>query len=480
MASGTGEVQATGWIGESQDGWLMGNGTYSSSNEKSFWNPTGVCTGPNGSIYVADCDNHRVCKWTKDGNFVGWIGGAQNGWWSGSAPFLGTDYQSFNYPCAVFVDSAGDIYVADRDNHRICKWSSDGTALGYIGGGATSWTTSGSLMASNDYDHFSGPHGVCVSTSGDIYVADSNNARIVRYDSSGQAQGWIGGGNSSWQILTGASGGSDYDYFSNPMGVFVDTNGDIYVADTNNNRVSKWNASGSAFGYVGNGQEYWTTAFQASVGDGLRQFNLPTDVFVCPTGELLVCDQGNHRICRWGTDGSPRGWIGYRFNSWTIANPPFSGGIDDYNGFSMPRGVCMSSNGNIYVADAANNRISRWSWPNNAWADSHPPDPIINLQAAPGAVAGAIDLQWTAVGDDGIVGTAHHYEIRVSTSPILTEGNWTAATEYTQSWIPAASTLEQYETITLAPGPTYHFAIKVFDEVDNVSTLSNSPSSTTG
>ena len=62
------------------------------------------------------------CIWDSAGNAIGWIGGASNGWQIGTAPGSANDYQSFNGPEGVFVDSSGYIYVADNDNHRISKW----------------------------------------------------------------------------------------------------------------------------------------------------------------------------------------------------------------------------------------------------------------------------------------------------------------------------------------------------------------------
>ena len=75
-----------------------------------------------GNIFVAEGQNHRISKCDSAGNTLGWLGGASDGWKITNAPSSNNNYQSFNNPCGVFVDSSGYIFVADRNNHRISKW----------------------------------------------------------------------------------------------------------------------------------------------------------------------------------------------------------------------------------------------------------------------------------------------------------------------------------------------------------------------
>jgi len=107
--------------------------------------------------------------------------------------------------------------------------------------------------------------------------------------------------------------------------------------------------------------------------------------------------------------------------------------------------------------------------------DATPPATIGNLNAIPGTNHGAIDLSWTAPGDDGYTGTANHYVIKYSTNPI-TGSNWSAAMAVSDPPLPsAAGTTESFTIEDLSEGYTYYVAIETYDEENNVSNLSNVP-----
>ena len=106
--------------------------------------------------------------------------------------------------------------------------------------------------------------------------------------------------------------------------------------------------------------------------------------------------------------------------------------------------------------------------------DSTHPAPIKATPATPGAVAGTIDLTWTATGDDGTVGMATAYIVKYSTSFISTESEFNAPNTYAQSWSPSTAGMPESFTLPgFTTGQTYYFAIKVLDEVPNTSMMSN-------
>jgi len=171
---------------------------------------------------------------------IGWIGGAGNGWKTGTAPASGSDYQSFNLPSGVYVDSAGNIYVAEENNHRISKWDKNGNAIGWIGGGSNGWKTGTAPTSGSDYQSFNMPFDVYVDGAGIIYIADLFNHRISKWYGNGNAMGWIGGGSNGWKTSTAPTFGSDYQSFNFPKDLYIDGVGNIYVADSNNHRINKW------------------------------------------------------------------------------------------------------------------------------------------------------------------------------------------------------------------------------------------------
>jgi sugar lactone lactonase YvrE len=356
-SSGPAAAAAIGWIGGGTNGWQTGSAPGFASNYQSFYYPEGVCADSSGNIYVADFYNNRICKWNSSGIAQGWIGGGTNGWQTGSAPGFASDYQSFKGPCDVYVDSSGNIYVADYDNSRVCKWTSSGVAIGWIGGGNSGWQTGSNPSWGTNYQSFYGPSGIYVDSSGNIYVADSDNNRICKWNSAGVAIGWISGDN-GWHTGPALASGTSYRSFNCPEGVCVDSSGNIYVADSYNNRICKWNSAGVPLGWIGGGNSGWQTGSAPTNASDYQSFYGPSGIYVDSSGNIYVADHGNNRICKWASSGAAIGWIGGGTNVWQTGSGASYGTGGAY--FYLPTGVYVDSSNNIYVADWYNNRISKW------------------------------------------------------------------------------------------------------------------------
>jgi streptogramin lyase len=166
----------------------------------------------------------------------------------------------FAFPWRVAVDGAGHVYVADTTNHRIQKFDSSGVFL-------TKWGSYGSGEG-----QFDSPTGVAVDGSGYVYVADTGNHRIQKFNSSGVPL-------AQW----GSRGPGD-GQFNGPAGVAVDGSGRVYVADLDNDRIQKFDSSGAFLTKWG------------SLGSGDGQFNVPNGVAVDGSSYVYVADHMNHRI----------------------------------------------------------------------------------------------------------------------------------------------------------------------------------------
>jgi DNA-binding beta-propeller fold protein YncE len=275
-----------------------------------FNNPGGVAVSGT-TVYVADSYNQRIQKFAVYSASGGISATFVISW--GSTGITGTSPARFNAPSALAIDGFGNVYVADTNNHRIQKFDGNG---GYI----TSWGSSGSGPG-----QLSSPGGVVVSGTS-LYVADSKNNRVQVFSLSGTPV-------FSWGVA-----GVGQGEFNNPVGIAVDGQGFVYVADSDNNRVQKFDGSGQfvlAWGMTG-----------TLSGQFVRPTGMAVDV---TTGSVYVVDSGNNRIQVFDSQGNL-----------TAAWGEFGGGDGQ---FMLVSGIAVDGNGVAYVADTGNNRIQAFGAP---------------------------------------------------------------------------------------------------------------------
>jgi len=255
--------------------------------EAVFSTPTGVAVAASGALYVADSaevDPHpmRVRVVTPDGTVTTLAGSWEDGYKDG----FGSDAQ-FKAPASVAVDDAGNVYVADTNNHRIRLVSPEGevtTLAGPLKAGYAAGYADGPAAEAK----FNGPRSVAVDGAGNIYVADTGNhcVRVVSPD--GQVTTLAGAKEPGYADGQGAEA-----RFSFPAGIAVDGDGNLYVADTANHRIRKIAPDGAVTTVAGSGEP------GGADGPALEaQFQAPEGVAVDLDGNIIVADTGNHRIRR--------------------------------------------------------------------------------------------------------------------------------------------------------------------------------------
>lgn len=291
-----------------------------------FKSPYGVAVDGNGYVYVADLNNDRVQKFTSDGEFMLKWGSP------------GSGAGEFNGPTRVAVDHQGNVFVVDFSNHRIQKFDSNGNFL-------LSWGNRG-----RNTSEFYFPSGIAIDEDGNIYIADLYNRRIQKFDSNG-----------AFLLKWGTMGKKD-GQFNLPVDVGVDKDGDVYVIDRQNNSVQKFNSNGNFLLKWG------------SSGSADGEFGYSTGIEVDDFGDVYVADSSNHRIQKFDNEGN-----------FILKWGEYGTGEDQ---FDAPVEVAVTQHGNVFVADVMLNRIQTFDF----FVDVIPPtlsmaaDAVVEATGPGGAV----------------------------------------------------------------------------------------------
>ena len=205
---------------------LAGTGVAGSAdgagNVATFNSPSGVATDSAGNVYVADMDNHKIRKITPAGA-VSTLAGTGVG---GSADGAG-NAATFNFPSSVATDSAGNVYVVDLGNNRIRKITPAGVVSALAGTGVFGFADGAGNVAT-----FNVPTGLATDSAGNVYVADKGNELIRKITPAGLVSTLAGTG-----AIGFAEGAGNVATFSTPVGVATDSAGNVYVADFNNHTI---------------------------------------------------------------------------------------------------------------------------------------------------------------------------------------------------------------------------------------------------
>jgi len=246
----------------------------------------------------------------------------------------------FSDPNNVAVDASGNVYVADTGNHRIRKITPSGEVTTLAG------STEGFANGPGAAAQFNLPADVAVDSTGTVYIADTWNNRIRKVTPSGVVT-TLAGSTRGYFDSTGTAA-----QFDNPYGIAVDASGNVYVADTRNHRIRKITPSGEVTTLAGSTQGY------ADGNGATAQFNYPNDVAVDASGTVYVADADNHRIRKITPSGEVTTLAGSGYTD-EDGHGGFADGTGTTAQFDWPYGVAVDSSGNVYVADAANNRIRK-------------------------------------------------------------------------------------------------------------------------
>ena len=324
-----------------------GDGSLSVSAEIN--SPFSSFVAENGDLYIADTYNYCIRKVKASDGKISTVAGE-----GGTSGYLGDALQSrvaaLNYQSAVISDAAGNIYMVDQANNRIRKINS---ATGYMstvaGTGNPGLAGDGGLATLADLD---GPTGIAVDAAGNLYITDSNNHIVRKVNASDGKINTIGG----TAGLSGFSGDgalATVAKFDTPTGIALDANGNIFIADLSNNRIRKIDAgTGNISTFAGSG----TAGFS---GDGaaanLAKLNGPSAIAIDANGDVYIADTQNSRVRKVNaSDGNISTVAGNGTAGYTG-----DGNAATSAALMYPEGVATDALGNIFISDTDNNCIRK-------------------------------------------------------------------------------------------------------------------------
>ncbi|MFV8270789.1 NHL repeat-containing protein [Flavobacterium sp. GT2N3] len=242
---------------------------------------------------------------------------------------------TFWRPEDLVADAGGNLYVVEAGASKIRKISPAGVVTTFAGN-----IIPGSIDGVGTKASFVGPSGLTIDASGNLYIADTGNNKIRKISPTGVVTTVAG---------TGVGGGVDGDRsqasFLAPTDVAVDASGNLYVADISNNKIRKINPSGTVSTFAGSGIE----GSMDGVGV-LASFHHPRNITI-DDGNLYVSEWGSHKIRKI----SPAGVVT------TLAGGGNFGvdGTGSSASFGLPSGITIDALGNLYVADIHSNKIRK-------------------------------------------------------------------------------------------------------------------------
>jgi hypothetical protein len=213
---------------------VAGNGTNGCSGDGSpaanaelFW-PAGVAVDASGNLFIADGGNNRIREVGTNGIITTVAGNGTRGYSGHGGPATNAE---LGLPQGVAVDASGNLFIADTYNMRIRKVGTDGIITTVAGNGTLGYSGDGGAATNAELEY---PWGVAVDASGILFIADSSNNRIREVGTDGIITTVAGNGTNGY---FGDGGAATNAELSDPYGVAVDASGNLFIADTDNERI---------------------------------------------------------------------------------------------------------------------------------------------------------------------------------------------------------------------------------------------------
>ncbi|MBN8220370.1 MAG: NHL repeat-containing protein [Spirochaetes bacterium] len=350
-----------------------------SANNRNLKNPTWVTPDSAGGVYIADLSNNRVLYFASGsttatrvyGQFGSYTCANSN---NGGACFPSGPPSANNLygPASIAIDSSGGVYISDYSNNRVLYFLTGSTTATRVYGQYGSFSCNlannngacgnGSPSANNFY----GPVGIYLDSSDGLYVADSQNHRVLYFPSGSTTASRVYGQSGSFTCGVRNNGGAcssmgiSASNLNWPMSVSVDSSGGVYIADSQNYRVLYY-ASGQlsasrVYGTSGSFTVGWSGSLSADT------LSAPTSAVSDNSGGLYIADNDNMRVLYFGSATTTPKKIYGQFGNYAcnnLNNGGSCGGMSQVSsqGLWFPRAAFPDAGGGLYIADQNNHRV---------------------------------------------------------------------------------------------------------------------------
>jgi len=280
--------------------------------------------------------------------------GQQESFTTNTANNGGVSATSISEPQGIFADSSNSLYLADKSNSRVLRFALGSTTANFVWGQSASFSTNTVNKGGISSTSLNNPFDICVNSStGRVYISDRFNHRVLSYPSGSAIADMVWGQGGSFTSNNGNSGGPTSDTLNDPAGIFLDRNGDLYVADSGNNRVLVY-APGSTTPYRVYGQlgSFTTSTFRPPTADSLFQ---PSDIMTDLLGDVYIVDA--NRIVKYTGTSTTASFVFGQPN--LVSRTQNRGGSVEANTLSGPSLIYPTNSGGtqFWVGDTNNNRV---------------------------------------------------------------------------------------------------------------------------
>ncbi len=301
-------------------------GQPASADRGKFNLPRGIAQDANGNFFVVDTANFRIQKFDKDGKWLAQVGSKGDG--NGQFAPINDDSKDTG-PSGIAVDKTGNVYVTDVWNHRVQKFDNNLTFVAKWGS-FVNLSDPGAASDAQVDSKFYGPRGVAVGPDGNVYVTDTGNKRVLIFTPDGQFARKID------SAMSPTKKSPDYPFskpgeMNEPIGLTVDNTGNVYVADSVNKRIQKWDSKGTFVTQWAIPDAGWDS------GSYMEPF-LSTD----SAGNVYATAPTSKTVLKFNPSGQ---LIGQKKQKDALI-------------LKTPTGITVGSDGTVYVVDTSGNSVA--------------------------------------------------------------------------------------------------------------------------